>query len=117
MLSYTKICSDASPTLNAIVSVTESISDYIHHYENTIALLRTLARHRTQNCITRLVIFTFGCKNNGIGVPHGAPGEAPHAEDCPLNAPPFLATRAKHAPGIFAHSDVFPAVPVRPTNV
>ncbi|GJC87855.1 hypothetical protein ColLi_10693 [Colletotrichum liriopes] len=90
------------PTLNAIVSVTENILDYIPHYQNTIQLLRTLGEASSAAGLKPLVIFTSGCKDY---------------EESPINTIPLLFDRATYATKIFDHSDVFAPVLVRPTNV
>lgn len=46
-----------------------------------------------------------------------SPDLAPHTEESPLNAPPFLADRCKYAIKVFEHTDVFDAAVMRPTNV
>ncbi|KAJ0159012.1 hypothetical protein CTA2_10479 [Colletotrichum tanaceti] len=121
-------------TLDAIVSVTEDLADYVAHYRNTIRLLRTLGATSSSSSSSSssstfaaagggggrkpLVIFSSGCKDYGVGPHyHGAPGLAPHTEESPINPIPFLADRATHAVGIFDHADVFAPVLVRPTNV
>ncbi|GJC93123.1 NAD dependent epimerase/dehydratase [Colletotrichum higginsianum] len=105
-------------TLDAIVSVTESLADYVAHYQNTVRLLRTLGAASSAAGRKPLVIFSSGCKDYGVGPHyHGAPGLAPHTEESPLNPIPFLANRATYARKIFDHSDVFSPVLVRPTNV
>ncbi|WYZ38302.1 hypothetical protein EsH8_III_000216 [Colletotrichum jinshuiense] len=105
-------------TLDAIISVTENILDYIPHYQNTIQLLRALGAASSGAGTKPILIFTSGCKDYGIGPHyHGAPDLTPHTEESPINTIPLLANRATYARQIFDHSDVFAPVLVRPTNV
>ncbi|KAK1963426.1 NAD dependent epimerase/dehydratase [Colletotrichum sublineola] len=106
------------PTLDAIISVTENVLDYIPHYQNSVQLLRTLGEASSAAGLRPLVIFTSGCKDYGIGPHyHEAPGLAPHTEESPINTIPLLANRAMYSRRIFDHSGVFAPVLVRPTNV
>ncbi|KAE8419139.1 hypothetical protein BDV36DRAFT_308169 [Aspergillus pseudocaelatus] len=105
-------------TLDAIISTTENINDYIPHYTNTVHLLRTLATASSANGVRPIVIFSSGCKDYGIG-PHydGDVALAPHTEESPLNPPGLLADRTYHSLKFLEHRDVFSPVVVRPTNV
>ena len=116
--SHKEIKSQLPPTLDAIISTTEDFIDYIPHYENTVKLIRALSLTSAANGIRTLLIFTSGCKDYGIG-PHydGAAGLAPHTEESPVNAPGFVADRARLAIKILDHKDAFAPVLVRPTNV
>ncbi|KAB8234932.1 NAD-dependent epimerase/dehydratase family protein [Aspergillus alliaceus] len=109
---------DELPALNAIISTTENINDYIPHYKNTVHLLRSLSAASTANGVRPIVIFSSGCKDYGIG-PHydGEAGLAPHTEESPLNPPNVLADRAHYSLKFLDHKDVFSPVVVRPTNV
>lgn len=116
--SHETITAMLPPTVDAIVSVTEDHSDYVTHYNNIVALLRTVSAKSTANGVIPLGIFTSGCKDYGIG-PHFAddPNLAPHTEESPLNPPAFLRLRAEYARKIFENADAFSPVLVRPTNV
>ncbi|KAJ9142973.1 NAD dependent epimerase/dehydratase [Pleurostoma richardsiae] len=116
--SHETIKKSLPPTLDAIVSTTEDIMDYIPHYTKTIELLRTLGAASSANGVRPLVIFTSGCKDYGMG-PHydGAAGLAPHTEESELKPPAALAPRTTYAQKIFDHKDVFAPVLVRPINV
>jgi len=117
--SYDSILNAIPTALNAIVSTTEALSDYVPHFNHTLSLLRTLADATVKTGGSKpLVIFTSGCKDYGVG-PHydGEPGLTPHTEDLPINPPPLLALRAQNATKIFDHTDLFRPVLVRPTNV
>ncbi|KAB8067128.1 hypothetical protein BDV29DRAFT_200701 [Aspergillus leporis] len=116
--SHESIRNDLPPTLDAIISTTENINDYIPHYNSTVHLLRTLSTSSTTNGVRPIVIFSSGCKDYGIG-PHydGEAGLAPHTEESPLNPPDLLAPRTHYALKIFDHKDAFSPVVVRPTNV
>ncbi|KAL4860737.1 hypothetical protein BDV12DRAFT_181163 [Aspergillus spectabilis] len=116
--SHEVILSQLPPALDAIVSTTENIEDYIMHYNNTIQLLRTLSVSSTENGIRPLVIFSSGCKDYGIG-PHfdGAEDLRPHTEESPLDPPEILRNRTNLSLEIFKHSGAFAPVLVRPTNV
>lgn len=116
--SHDNIRKALPPTLNAIVSTTESKTDYITHYNNTVRLLRTLSATSTAHGVQPLVIFSSGCKDYGIG-PHydGESGLAPHTEESPLNAPKVLENRAHWALRFLGENDSFSPVVVRPTNV
>ncbi|KAK6838550.1 WcaG [Aspergillus parasiticus SU-1] len=116
--SHETIRNALPPTLDAIISTTENINDYIPHYNNTVHLLRTLATASTANGVRPIVIFSSGCKDYGIG-PHydGDAALAPHTEESPLNPPDILADRTYHSLKFLEHRDVFSPVVVRPTNV
>ncbi|KAE8372775.1 hypothetical protein BDV26DRAFT_273461 [Aspergillus bertholletiae] len=116
--SHETIRNALPPTLDAIISTTENISDYIPHYNNTVQLLRTLSTASTANGVRPVVIFSSGCKDYGIG-PHydGDAALAPHTEESPLNPPPILADRTHSSLKFFEHKDVFSPIVVRPTNV
>ncbi|MBE3050386.1 NAD(P)-dependent oxidoreductase [Candidatus Bathyarchaeota archaeon] len=105
--------------LDALVSTTEMTFDYVPHYTNTVALLRTVAQGVLDSGSSKpLLLFTSGCKDYGVGPHvHGTPGLAPHTEDSPRNAPPPLAARAENAIRIFENSDVAAPVLLRPTNL
>ncbi|EFQ35781.1 NAD dependent epimerase/dehydratase [Colletotrichum graminicola] len=116
--SHADIRSHLPSTLDAIVSVTENILDYVPHYQNTVQMLRTLGEASSAAGLRPLVIFTSGCKDYGVGPHyHGAPGLTPHTEESPINTIPLLKDRATYAVRVFDHSDVFAPVLVRPTNV
>ncbi|KAL0943369.1 NAD dependent epimerase/dehydratase [Colletotrichum truncatum] len=116
--AHANIQSHLPSTLDAIVSTTEYVLDYVPHFNNTIQLLRTLGEASSSAGCRPRVIFTSGCKDYGIGPHyHGAPDLAPHTEESPINTIPLLANRAKYAKTIFDHADVFSPVLVRPTNV
>ncbi|KAL1878538.1 hypothetical protein VTK73DRAFT_7879 [Phialemonium thermophilum] len=116
--SHGAILESVPPTLDAIVSTTEDITNYVPHYNNIIHLLRTLGLASSKNGVRPLVIFTSGCKDYGVGPHyHGDPGLAPHTEESPLNPPAVLAPRTIHAQKIFDHKDAFAPVLVRPINV
>ncbi|KAL5343830.1 hypothetical protein BJX70DRAFT_1189 [Aspergillus crustosus] len=116
--SHKSILDQLPPTLDAIVSTTESIEDYITHYNNVIKLLRTISVSSSENGSRLLVIFSSGCKDYGIG-PHydGAEDLKSHTEESPLNPPEILKSRTRLSLEIFKHSDAFAPVLVRPTNV
>ncbi|KAF7594208.1 hypothetical protein BBP40_009912 [Aspergillus hancockii] len=116
--SHERIRNDLPPTLDAIISTTENINDYIPHYSNTVQLLKSLSTASTTNGVCPVVIFSSGCKDYGIG-PHydGDAGLVPHTEESPLNPPDLLAARSHYSLKIFDHKDVFSPVVVRPTNV
>ncbi|KAI3552873.1 NAD dependent epimerase/dehydratase [Colletotrichum abscissum] len=116
--AHANIQSHLPAKLDAIVSTTENMMDYIPHYQNTIKLLRTLGAASLLAGTKSIVIFTSGCKDYGIG-PHfdGAPDLAPHTEESPIGTVPMLTNRATYAQKIVEHSDVFTPVLVRPTNV
>ena len=101
-----------------IISCTEQILDYVPHFEDTVALLRNLAKgSQDQGGVRPLVMFTSGCKDYGTTGLHGSEGLAPHTEKSSLNPPPFAIGRASHAVQIFDHTDFFDAVVLRPTTV
>ncbi|KAM0330631.1 hypothetical protein ACHAQA_003581 [Verticillium albo-atrum] len=114
-----KIGEQLPDVLDAIVSTTEVITDYIPHYENIVALLRRLSRATIAAGGPKpTVIFTSGCKDYGVGPHiHGTPGLSPHTEESPINPPALALNRAKYAAKIFEHADVLAPVLVRPTNV
>lgn len=116
--SHKKITEQLPPTIDAIVSVTEDHSDYVKHYNNIVALLRSVSASSSAHGVRPLVIFTSGCKDYGTG-PHFAndPSLSPHTEESPLNPPQLLKLRAEYAQKIFEHGDAFVPVLVRPTNV
>lgn len=117
--SYDQIKSQIrSSTIDVIVSTTEDLGNYVGHYHNIVALLRTLSSYSLSNGTRPLVIFTSGCKDYGIG-PHYAtdPALSPHTETSPINPPSILALRAEYSSKIFEHGDSFSSVLVRPTNV
>ncbi|KAJ4422164.1 hypothetical protein N0V82_003133 [Gnomoniopsis sp. IMI 355080] len=109
--SHEKITSQLPSTVHAIVSATEDSRDYVTHYSNTVALLRTISAISATNDVTPLVIFTSGCKDYGVG-PHFAddPKLAPHTEEDPINPPAILQPRANFARKIFENSDAFSPV-------
>ncbi|KAF9874980.1 nad dependent epimerase [Colletotrichum karsti] len=116
--AHANIQSHLPATLDAVVSVTENVLDYIPHYQNTVQLLRAIGTASSAAGKKPLTIFTSGCKDYGIGPHyHGAPGLAPHTEESPLNPIPFLANRTTYAKKILDHTDAFAPVLVRPTNV
>ncbi|WZH42079.1 NAD dependent epimerase/dehydratase [Fusarium acuminatum] len=117
--SHDSIKSQMPPTLDAIVSTTEAIINYVTHYTNIISLFRNLSQViLAAGAVKPTVIFTSGCKDYGTGPHiHGAPGLAPHTENSPINPPKLVVTRAVHSAKIFDHADAFAPVLVRPTNV
>ena len=103
---------------DVMVSCTEDLLDYVKHYNDTVGLLRALAKASSDHKGVRpFVIFTSGCKDYGMTGLDGEDGLAPHTEASPLNAPPVLAARASHAIKMFDHKDLFDAVVVRPTTL
>ncbi|MCJ1460806.1 hypothetical protein MMC28_011188 [Mycoblastus sanguinarius] len=98
---------------DVIVSTTEQIMDYIPHYDNTIAMIRALAKASNASGVQPLVMFTSGCKDYGMTGLHGSEDLSPHTENSPLVA----LDRANHAIKIFDHSDLFDAVVLRPTTL
>lgn len=106
--SHDKIASQLPSTVDTIVSVTEDWNDYVAHYNNIVALLRTISAISTANGVVPLVIFTSGCKDYGVG-PHFAndPKLAPHMEESPLNPPAMLQLRTNFSRKIFEHVDAF----------
>lgn len=116
--SHADIKNQLPSQVDVIVSTTEDHSDYVRHYNNIVALLRSVSSASSANGVVPLVIFTSGCKDYGVG-PHFAndPKLAPHTEASPLNPPAVLALRAEHAQKILEHGDAFGPVLVRPTNV
>lgn len=104
-------------TFNVIVSTTEQILDYIPHYNDTVALLRTLSETSNSAGVRPLVLFTSGCKDYGTTGLAGSENLSPHTETSAMNPPPFAINRASHAIKLFDHSDLFDAVVLRPTTV
>ena len=102
---------------DVIVSCTEQIPDYVPHYNDTVALLRNVAKSSNDQGTRPLVIFTSGCKDYGMTGLHGSEGLASHTEESPLNAPTFAVDRAAHAVKILDHTDLFDSVVVRPTTL
>lgn len=102
---------------DVMVSCTEQISDYVPHYNDTIALLQALAKASSKMGIRPLVMFTSGCKDYGTTGLDRSDNLSPHTEESPVNAPSLLAARASHALKIFDHTDLFDAVVVRPTTL
>ncbi|KAL6721033.1 hypothetical protein ACLMJK_000133 [Lecanora helva] len=102
---------------DVVVSCTEQILDYVPHFNDTIALLRNVAKASNDQGVRPLVMFTSGCKDYGMTGLHGSEGLELHTEDSSLNAPPFAIDRATHAVKIFDHADLFDAVVLRPTTV
>ncbi len=102
---------------HVIVSCTEQILDYVPHYNDTIALLRSLAESSNNQGVRPLVVFTSGCKDYGMTGLDDDPNLHSHTERSPLNAPPVAVDRATHAIKIFEHSDLFDAVVLRPTTL
>lgn len=116
--SHQSILNQLPPTLNAIVSTTENLENYIAHNRNTIQLLRTLSLSSNENGTRPLVIFSSGCKDYGVGPHyHGQDDLHPHTEETPLKPPAILSNRANLSLDIFNHTDAFAPVLVRPTNV
>lgn len=109
--SHAKIASQLPSTVDTIVSVTEDLHDYVAHYNNIVALLRTISAISAANGVLPLVIFTSGCKDYGVG-PHFAddPNLAPHTEEDPINPPAFLELRATFSRKIFENTDAFSPV-------
>ncbi|KAL4779553.1 hypothetical protein BJX76DRAFT_365136 [Aspergillus varians] len=116
--SHQSILQQLPPTLDAIVSTTENLEDYIAHNRNTVQLLRTLSLASLTAGTRPVVIISSGCKDYGIG-PHydGEDNLQPHTEDSPVNPPAILEERARISLDIFKNSDAFAPVIVRPTNV
>lgn len=116
--SHGDVAGQLPSAIDVIVSTTEDLRDYVAHYNNTIALLRTISSKSAASGVVPLVIFTSGVKDYGPG-PHFAndPRLAPHTEESPLNPPSRLAFRTEHSMKIFDHKDAFSPVLVRPTNV
>lgn len=112
------INSQLPPALDAIISTTEDLGDYVQHYTDIISLLRTVGSKSVANGVRPLVIFTSGCKDYGPG-PHLAndPALSPHTEASPISPPTFAVLRAEYSQKIFENDDVFSPVLVRPTNV
>ncbi|KAL4737220.1 hypothetical protein BDV11DRAFT_192288 [Aspergillus similis] len=116
--SHGAILHQLPKTLDAIVSTTENLGDYITHHKNTVHLLRTLSLASGQHGVRPLVIISSGCKDYGIGPHyHGDRDLKPHTEESPLNPPDLLSDRANMSLEIFKNSDAFAPVLVRPTNV
>ena len=117
--SHQAIADSLPRTLDALVSTTEMAFNYVPHYTNTVALLRTVARRVLHAGNPKpLLLFTSGCKDYGVGPHiHGTPDLTPHTEDSPIKAPPPLVARAENAVRIFDNADVVIPVLLRPTNV
>ncbi|KAH7407623.1 hypothetical protein BKA64DRAFT_425733 [Cadophora sp. MPI-SDFR-AT-0126] len=104
---------------DVLVSTTEQIFDYFPHYNEVVALLRTLAKTSLEKKGKKpLLLFTSGCKDYGMS-PYlaSSPDLAPHTEKSPLNPPPVAIDRANGTKKIFENEDVFDVVVLRPTNV
>ena len=104
-------------TFDVIVSTTEQILDYIPHYNDTVALLRTLSETSNSAGVRPLVLFSSGCKDYGMTALAGSEDLSPHTQTSPLNPPPFAINCASHAIKLFSQSDLFDAVVLRPTTV
>lgn len=120
--SHDEIRRQLPPAVDVIVSTTEDLLNYVGHYDNTIALLRTLAlasKGAASKGIAPLVILTSGCKDYGSNPTQfaGHPDLAPFTEESPLAPPSRLAHRTEHSMRVFDHGDAFAATLVRPTNV
>ena len=123
-LSFLNIPFSQTATIDVIVSTTEQMPDYVPHYEDTIQMLRALAKTSGDAGVRPLVLFTSGCKDYGMTALAGEEGLRAQDEDTPLalgtgpNQPPdFVQTRAKCAMRVFEHSDVFDAIVLRPTTL
>lgn len=117
--SHQSILQQLPRTLDAIVSTTENLDDFVRHHQNTIELLRNVSLASTANGTRPLVIISSGCKDYGIG-PHydGEPRLQPHTEESPLNPPAILANRAHLSlDDLKPNNDAFAPVLVRPTIV
>ncbi|KAL3455095.1 hypothetical protein BJX64DRAFT_298218 [Aspergillus heterothallicus] len=116
--SHQLILQQLPATVDAIVSTTESLTDYVNHFNNSVKLLRTVSLASTASGTRPLVIISSGCKDYGIGPHyHGDAGLEPHNEESPLNPPELLTIRTRSSLEIFQHKDAFAPVLVRPTNV
>lgn len=102
---------------DVIVPCTEQILDYVPHFDDTIALLRSLAEGSGRQGVRPLVLFTSGCKDYGRTALHGDEGLQPQTENSPLIPPDFVVDRAEYAVKIFDHADLFDAVLLRPTTL
>jgi len=100
-------------TMIAIVSTTESLQDYIAHYNNAVSLFKAISITSMANGVKPLIIFSSGCKDYGIG-PHfdGDPGLAPHTEDSPINTPDIIKNRTIHALKFLKETSSFSPVAV-----
>ena len=123
-LSFMNILFSQTTTLDVVVSTTEQILDYVPHYEDTVRVLRALAKMSGDAGVRPLVLFTSGCKDYGMTALVGEEGLRAQDEETPLavgsgsNCPPeFVQTRAKYALKVFEHTDVFDAVVLRPSTL
>ncbi|KAL2209787.1 putative NAD dependent epimerase/dehydratase [Sarocladium strictum] len=105
--------------IDAIISTTEVVTDYIPHYNNILDLLRSIAEKVIKNGHPRpTLIFTSGCKDYGLKPHvHGTPNMTPHTEDSPVDAPALLRNRSIYSSKVLQLTDLFVPVLVRPTNV
>ncbi|RYP71791.1 hypothetical protein DL771_004603 [Monosporascus sp. 5C6A] len=106
-------------TLDVIVGCTEHVQDFSTHYAQVVALFRALATTSNANGIRPLVLWTSGSKDYGYSPVEGTPGLAPHTEESPLEAPPFVRPRTISSLKIFdkENAELFDAVVLRPPNV
>jgi nucleoside-diphosphate-sugar epimerase len=102
------------PAFDVVVSTTEDINNYLPHFNDTVSLLKIIAKRANKKL---LVLFTSGCKDYGTTAKHGEAGLAPHTEENPPNPPKLVANRTKHSITIFDHKDEFDAVLLRPTTL
>ncbi|KAL4816694.1 hypothetical protein BDW67DRAFT_175317 [Aspergillus spinulosporus] len=92
--SHNAILHQLPKTLDAIVSTTENLDEYITHYKNTVQRLRILSLSSGRDRDLK-----------------------PHTEESPLNPPDLESNRANMSLEIFENSDAFAPVLIRPTNI
>lgn len=102
--------------LDIIVSTTEDTSDYVPHFNDTVTLLRALAKTSSGVGTRPLVLFTSGSKDYGRSGLDGGADLVMQDENSSINPPPFLAARATHATKVLNEAD-FDAAVLRPTHV
>lgn len=103
-------------TLDVIASNTDDNKNFMQHFNDTLGMLRKLAKTSNDKGVRPLVLFTSGCKDYGRGGLSGSANLQPHSEFTPLNPPSFLANRARYSLEVLKEES-FDAAVLRPTNV
>lgn len=110
------------PPIDVIAATTEDILDYRAHFNDSVELFKSIAKHNRNvpaghQVIKPLVIFTSGCKDYGKTPRHGELALLPQTEESPLNPIPAVRVRCEMAVKIFDYSDDFDAILTRPTTL
>ncbi|KAH7327774.1 putative NAD dependent epimerase/dehydratase [Stachybotrys elegans] len=102
---------------DVIVNATEVVGGYAKHFEQSMQLVRTLAKRSLNNGVRPLVLWSTGCKDYGQTGFHGDADLAPHTEESPVTGLGIIKERAESCQTVFHHKDLFDAALLFPTNV